>query len=163
MILTPNEQLKLTDKLMSEVRDLFNEYFIKMGMVALPTIEVKTEIDRTRIGLRELVAVVNSRIDRKLYPSGLTTRSRRRDLVMRRQVTAHIGRQLGYALSLVGRVINVDHATVIHSCKLVDNLLEKKDLEMIKVYDEIYSTVNNYHKEHYGKDLSEVKSQWIKS
>ncbi len=162
-VLTQNEQTKRTNKLIGDITDLINEYLIGMGISNYPTIGVVAKVDKSVLGLRELVAVANTTIDLDTYPSGLTTRSRKRYLVMRRQVAAHIGRQLGYHLQLVGRSLYIDHATVIHSCNLVDSLLKQKDPEMVQAYEEIYTAVNNYHKEKYGKDLSGVSSTGLKS
>ena len=34
----------------------------------------------------------------------------------------------GYSYTAIGKAINRNHATIIHSCKLVKNCIENKDL-----------------------------------
>lgn len=155
-ILSPNKQTKLTNKLISDIKDSLNSYFIEMGIANVPALEVVSQIDKNFIGLRELVSLVNTTVDFTVFPLGLKTKSRKREVAMKRQITAHISRRLGYNIQIVGRGIGLDHATVTNSCKLVDTLLKNNDQEMTFMYEEIYQLINTYNKEKYGKDLSEI-------
>lgn len=151
-----NKQTKLTNQLMGDITDLLNTYFIQMGIALVPTIGVVAKVDKNHIGVKEMVEVVNSTIDRSVYPSGLTTRSRKRDLVMKRQIVAYICRKLKYQTEHIGRGLYINHATVTHSESLVENLLITRDPEMTAAYNNIMDTLNSYHKEKYGKDLPAI-------
>ena len=155
-MISPNKQTKLTNKLMGDITDLLNSYFIQTGISMAPTIGVISKVDKNFLGVREIIEVVNTKIDRTLYPSGLTTRSRKRDLVMKRQVVAYLCRKLGYQVQHVGKCLCINHPTVLHSERLVSNLLGIKDEEMTTTYNSIIETLTDYHQNKYGKDLPEI-------
>lgn len=153
---TPEKQTKLTNKLMEDIRDLLNSYFIEMGISLVPTIEVVARVEKNLMGLREIVEVVNTTIDKEIYPSGLSTRSRRRDLVMKRQIVSYVCRCFGFQCHHIGKAMFIDHATVIHGNTTVKNLLENKDPDMMLAYEEIVGVLTAYYKEKYGKDLPQI-------
>ena len=89
-MLTTEKQTKLTNNLLGNIRDLLNSYFIEMGIAIIPPMEVVEIVDKNEMGMQEIVEVVNTTIDRKRYPAGLATKSRKRDLVMMRQIVAYV-------------------------------------------------------------------------
>ena len=155
-IRTAKKHTKLTNQLMENIRDLLNVYFIEMDISLVPTIKVDPIVDRNEMGIREIVEVVNTMVDKKLYPEGLQTRSRRRDLVMKRQIVSYVCRFFGFQFHHIAKSMGVNHATVIHGCHTVKNLLELKNGDMTVEYDLIIRTLNNYHNEKYGKDLPKI-------
>jgi len=156
-ILTPNEQTKLTNQLMESIKDLLNSYFIDMGVSLIPTMEVLNTTNKNVIGLREMVAVINTTVDLEEYPSGLSTKTRKRPLLIKRQIYCHIARHMGYPLKHIGRGVFIDHATVLHAEKLVDSLLETNDPDITDAYEQIWDILSTYYKEKYGKDLSDPR------
>jgi chromosomal replication initiation ATPase DnaA len=153
---TPEKQTKLTNQLMENIRDLLNGYFIEMGITMVPTIGVAAVVDKNHMGIKEIVEVVNTTVDKDVYPSGLSTRSRKRDLVMKRQIVSYVCRSFGFQFHHIARSMFINHATVIHGANTVKNLLENKDEEMMTAYEDIVRVLTVYHKEKYGKDLPPI-------
>jgi len=153
---TTEKQTKLTNNLLGNIRDLLNSYFIEMGIAIIPPMEVVEIVDKNEMGMQEIVEVVNTTIDRKLYPAGLATRSRKRDLVMMRQIVAYVCRSFGFQYQQIARTMGVNHATTIHGVTTVKNLLEHADPDMVLAYEKIIETLKAYHKDKYGKDLPKI-------
>jgi len=154
-VLTPREHSLLTTKLMKELQDLINTYLIEAGITKIPTVQIR-EVECTEIALREIVDVVNSTIDKTKYPSGLSTRSRNRELVQKRQVVSYICKYLGFHLNHIGKSMYITHATVLHGVYTVANMLKTKEPLMIAEYNYLVTLLNEYHKEKYGKDLPKI-------
>ena len=59
-------------------------------------------------------------------PSALNTRSRKREVVLVRQVAMYLAKKyLDLSTSKIGQYIGKrDHATVLHACKTITNLAE---------------------------------------
>ena len=56
----------------------------------------------------------------------IDTKNRRRDLTYARAVFCRTGRDMGLSLSAIGKVINRDHATVLHTLRNVYPFAEKE-------------------------------------
>jgi len=93
-----------------------------------------------KISLQQLLDVVDELLYQD-YPSrqlkcsygaiipidnGIRTNNRAYQIVMMRQIFCHIGHNLGYSSSEMGRFLGKDHATVIYSVKAMNNALEVK-------------------------------------
>lgn len=64
-------------------------------------------------------------------------KTRKREIVMMRKVTCYIlSRKLGYSLTLVGKLMQKNHATVLYHCNCVENDI-KFDKEFRKMFTEI--------------------------
>lgn len=68
----------------------------------------------------------------------MNSRSRKRDIVQARQIAMYFAKKYTpFSLTMIGQLIgNKDHATVLHSCKTVNDLLET-DIKFKKYIDEI--------------------------
>lgn len=62
---------------------------------------------------------------------------RQREVLVYRQVYCYIAREKGYSYASIGRQIQKDHATCIHSHRLVSDLLETKDPLTKGIYDKV--------------------------
>ena len=73
-------------------------------------------------------------------------KTRRRDIVAYRQVFCYIARNSGYTFKAIGDVIQKDHATVIHSCRSISDLLEIKDPDIVRLYQKVtqYIEINHH-------------------
>jgi chromosomal replication initiation ATPase DnaA len=155
--MTQKETYELTNKLIEDIAKLLKIYLINMGVDIIPEIYLKPAINwKNKLEVREIIECANTTINLGIYPKGIKTKSRRRDLVQKRQIACYIARKMGYTCEVVGKCFGIDHATVIHGCKVVDQLLDVVDPELKKAYDEILIAVNTYYKEKYGKDLSAI-------
>jgi hypothetical protein len=77
-------------------------------------------------------------------------RTRRRDVLVYRQIFCYIAREKGYSYSSIGRQIQKDHATCIHSYRLVSDMLEVRDPITKSIYDKI---VQNLIEEEYATTI----------
>jgi chromosomal replication initiation ATPase DnaA len=94
-----------------------------------------------KTSLEEIQQIVDSRM--KMFfihdvPVSIMDDTRKRPIVIYRQVFCKIARLMGYSMTNIGKYISRDHATVIHSIKTVDNLIEAKDKEMMDCLNDIY-------------------------
>lgn len=150
------DQIKFTNKLMEDVIDLLNAYFIQIGVAVVPTIGIIGELELGKLGVSEIIEVTNTTLDRNLYPEGVAARTRKRDLVMKRQIVSYICKKLGYPIHHISILLKIDHATVLHGHRLVGELLFNKNSHMIMAHTEIINTLNAYHNKKYGKDIPEI-------
>jgi chromosomal replication initiation ATPase DnaA len=69
-------------------------------------------------------------------------KNRFRSIVVVRQIFCYIAREhFNYGLVEIADVINKDHTTVIHSYRLIKNLLELKDSLIIDLYEAIMDKI----------------------
>lgn len=85
----------------------------------------------------------------KISIEEMNSRSRKRDIVQARQIAMYFAKKYTpFSLTMIGQHIgNKDHATVLHSCKIVNDLLEtdKKFRQYIEDMDKkIQSLYKNY-------------------
>jgi hypothetical protein len=153
---TTSKQTKLTNQLMENIRDLLNSYFIEMDMVTVPILSATPIINKNEMGIKEIIEVVNTTVDKKVYPLGLNTKIRRRDLVIKRQIVSYVCRAAGFQFHYIARALDVNHATVIHGVNSVKNLIETKEHEFMQIYEDTMAILNTYHREKYGKDLPQI-------
>ena len=51
------DQIKFTNKLMEDVIDLLNAYFIQIGVAVVPTIGIIGELELGKLGVNEIIEV----------------------------------------------------------------------------------------------------------
>ena len=91
--------------------------------------------------LNEILTIVS--IATEISCSELRSKKRNRRLVWARQVFNLIAyREQGFTLNQVGRFIDRDHSTVLHSLRNHDNLIGCKDLTYIRMYENILYEMN---------------------
>lgn len=66
---------------------------------------------------------------------------RKKPLLFYRQIFCYLARQYHFTFKSIGKFINRDHATVIHSAKTINTLLEVRDVEVVGIYNAIYSNL----------------------
>lgn len=85
---------------------------------------------------KEIVANVATEVTGyKVTPELLESRTRKREVVIARQVLMKIMRDEGMSLSAVGSSFRKDHATVLHAVKTVNRDLDAKYHVTMKIYD----------------------------
>jgi chromosomal replication initiation ATPase DnaA len=84
---------------------------------------------------------------------GIFSRTRKREVVIMRQLFFYIATELGYGPTHVARFTGAkfDHSSVIHGNKVVTNLLEVGDVKVIKLYADVKTEMRNKF-ERYNKD-----------
>ncbi len=85
------------------------------------------------------------------FPDGLIDKkTREREIVVKRQIAHYLSKKLTKdSLATIGKIIgSVHHATVLHSCKVINNLIDTdknyraiiKDVELVLHNSRIYGT-----------------------
>jgi len=111
------------------------------SLISVPRIFTLDQIEQAAIELLDIVK----------FPEGLRTRSRKRDLVLLRQCVYKISRNQSYGLDMIGDYYGYDHATVIHGVRVIDNLIDSKNIDVINTMN----MLENQLKEKYGKVKNE--------
>jgi chromosomal replication initiation ATPase DnaA len=111
-----------------------------------------------KISLNMLLDLVNELLlqeiseDDPIYESvkkeGVKLLSRKRFVVLYRQTFMSIANNVGYGPTTLARFLGFDHATVIHGCRKIKDLIETKDPETII----IYTRVTNAYKIRFNND-----------
>lgn len=79
-------------------------------------------VERKEVNVDKLIEKVSAEFN--VLPEQLKKKSRKRRLVDARSVLFYIlHRRLGMGSVEAGKLFNRDHATVLHNCKKVDNLM----------------------------------------
>ena len=72
------------------------------------------------------------------------TKSKERDFIVYIQVMSFLANKDGYSLTAIGKSIFRNHATIINSCKIVNNGIETKDKDICRVLEKIQTKINTY-------------------
>jgi chromosomal replication initiation ATPase DnaA len=85
--------------------------------------------------------------------NGIFSRTRKREVVIMRQLFFYIATELGYGSTHVERFTSsrFDHSSVIHGNKVINNLLDIRDVKVINLYGNIKTEMRNKF-ETYKKD-----------
>ena len=86
---------------------------------------------------------------RTLYPEfkgwrSLSKECRRREFVIFKQLFCYMCSKMGFTLQYTGAHINKHHASVIHSIKQAEGLLEIGDPQVCEAYEELKKNIKNY-------------------
>jgi len=93
------------------------------------------------IPLIELEDICNSFVDFKKYKKGIKTVTRKRDLIVYRQLFMHIAYKMSYKLKTIGNHVNREHSLVIHSYTHIKDLLESRDVKVCTCYKKIEDAI----------------------
>lgn len=73
----------------------------------------------------------------------ILSNKRYHNITIARQMFCWFGYQyLGISLAAIGKIINRDHTTVIHSKDLIADMIETKNNEYITIHDQINALIN---------------------
>jgi len=85
---------------------------------------------------------------RSLYPEfrmrSLGKDCRKREFVIFKQLFCYLCNKMGFTLQYTGSYINKHHASVIHSIKQIEGLLEIGDLQVCEAYKKLKENIKNY-------------------
>tara|TARA_Y100001938_G_scaffold41687_1_gene57460 strand:- start:203 stop:751 length:549 start_codon:yes stop_codon:yes gene_type:complete len=85
---------------------------------------------------------------RSLYPEmrmrSLGKENRKREFVIFKQLFCYMCNKMGFTLQYTGAHINKHHASVIHSIKQVEGLLEIGDHQICEAYETLKINMKNY-------------------
>lgn len=159
--MTTEEKNEHTNKLVEGITRLLKIYLINMEVDLLPEITLKPVVNwKNTLEIQEVVNCADQTIDLALFPEGVKTKRRKREVIIRRQLVFYICRKMGYGFEKIGDAMGFDHATVIHGNRTVAQLIEVGDRDMRGAYNEVTALLREYYKQKYGKDLSTTESGW---
>jgi hypothetical protein len=85
---------------------------------------------------------------RSLYPEfrmkSLGKECRKREFVIFKQIFCYMCNKIGFTLQYTGAHINKHHASVIHSIKQTEGLLEIGDPQVCEAYNKLKENIKNY-------------------
>ena len=158
-MLTEKQKLEIAEEFLKEFTTLLKTFLIKMDLPFTPVTMLRYNSNwQKKLNLAEMISIVDLDIKAKqpdTYPEGLRTKSRRRELVLRRQILYKMGRTAGLTFEQIAIEFGMDHASVIHGVKVVNALGDTADKEVAKVTMEIEDLIKLYYFEKYGKDISD--------
>ena len=78
------------------------------------------------------------------YITSFGCKTRKGEFIMWMQVFSYVAWKIGYTKSYIGRFIDRNHASVIHSINQTETLLEVKDREFVNVYNIVLNLIKNH-------------------
>ncbi len=78
------------------------------------------------------------------YIKSMIVKTRRRDIMLWVQTFTYIARKMGFTTIKIGKYINRDHATVLHSVKAVENALFTKEADLTQIYKQVLNSIKEY-------------------
>lgn len=131
---------EITDSMKEDIEHFLYRFRIKYNVNAHVMVNTKSVFSH-KTTLEEIQHIVDSRM--KMFfihdvPLSIMDNTRKRPIVTYRHVFCKIARLMGYSMTNIGKYIGRDHATIIHSVKTVDNLIEAKDKDMMNCLNDIY-------------------------
>jgi len=118
------------------------EFFNKFGVN--PIIVYDTSMGHLKfLTLQMLEDVINASLkkrygEREGENITISSRSRKREVILHRQLFAYIARALKYHFAVIGKKIGFDHASMIHARKAMEFLLSISDTLAKEIYAEVY-------------------------
>jgi len=136
---------EMTDKMREDIEAFKKKFELKYRIIPYVSINSKKNYVG-ELSMSDLLDIVNKRMQEihEGTSAGIRQATRRRPIVIYRQVFCKIALSLGYGATVIGKFLNKNHATVIHAVKLVDNLIETGDKHMTDCVNDIYMQIEKY-------------------
>ena len=125
------------------VNSFVNDFYEKFKVIPMVSYDLKEE--KRKLPLELLEKIVNkslyTMVDPQYAPEGIRTKRRKRELVIHRQGCMYLGYEWEYTLHQIGDALGFDHSTVLHSHKLIKNLLLTRDSLVTQIINSIFNAV----------------------
>lgn len=112
------------------IREFSTSFFNRFGINPIVVYEVDKDM-REALTLEDIEEAANANLKRMWHKGHpfptVRTRGRIREIVTNRQLYCYYARKEGYGLHVIGHRIGYDHATVLHACRNIENLVKSKD------------------------------------
>jgi hypothetical protein len=76
------------------------------------------------------------------YPNGIRQKTRKRELLVYRQIAQFLCQKMGYGVVHLKHYFQWDHATSLHSKKVITNFIETNDKEFATLYQPLIVLFN---------------------
>lgn len=122
-------------------------FFTRYGVV--PVIQYNMNMPYVgQISIQELSAIVDKVLNEQMYYDGsyatILTRTRKRPVVFYRHVFCYLALELRYQCIQISKYLDMNHSSVIHSKKLISNLLEVKDQEIEEIINNVKAALAEF-------------------
>lgn len=101
-----------------------------------------------KFNLQELLQITDKALNDHMYYdthiNTIMTKTRKRPIIYFRQAFCKIAMDMRYTCMQVAKMLNMNHATVIHSVKTVNILLDTKNADMVHVMKLMHEAIDNY-------------------
>lgn len=74
-----------------------------------------------------------------MFPDGIRTKSRKRELVVYRHLFYFMASKMGYGPSFIAAHMDFDHATAIHGTRAFTDLLESRDKQALQIFNAVHN------------------------
>lgn len=117
-----------------------------------------------KFNLDELMKITDKALNEYMYYdryyNTILTKSRKRPMIYFRQAFCKIASDMRYGCGQIAKMLGINHATVIHSVKTVNNLIDTKDSDMIHIMSLMNQAIDQHLKQNNnGRILQE--SGWV--
>lgn len=130
------------------IQDFSDKFYGKFGVYPRVTYSLKKGL--VQLSLKDLEDIANHCIhvdlDVDIVGATIKTRTRQRTLVIYRQCIFKMARDIGYGLARIGHHFGYDHATVLYANKNINNLINCKDKQVIRVLTKIQDELEKRHR-----------------
>lgn len=144
-----------------EVKNEFMQrYNLEVGVIIYNKEILMIEEHPTLAELEDLVNIILKSILKHDCPeNGIRVKSRERIVVTCRHIFNFIALRYGYTCSSIGRFIDQDHATVLHSKMKVRDLLDSNDEIIMPIYKDVSNEINQFM--HHKKSKNESDAGYL--
>ena len=156
------EQDKMTQEIQSFVKKFENKYNKKLQVIVSELGSSKVN-NYTKMWKNEIDALANINITNKLkelerivlhtmheldpslsHLDSMIVKSRRRNVLIWVQCYTYIARTIGFTTTRIGEFINRDHATVLHSVRAVQNMIDTNETDFMLAYKAVLKNIKEY-------------------
>jgi hypothetical protein len=156
------EQDKMTQEIRSFVKKFEKKYNKKLQVIVSESGSSKVN-NYTKMWKNEIDALANINITNKLkelekivlhtmyeldpslsYLDSMIVKSRRRNVLIWVQCYTYIARTIGFTTTRIGEFINRDHATVLHSVRAVQNMIDTNETDFMLAYKAVLKNIKEY-------------------
>ena len=157
------EHKEMTKEIQLFINQFELKYSKKLQVIVTEKLESSKINNYTKMWKNEIDALANINITNKLKeleqivlhtirqidPSlsnmdSMIVKSRRRDVLIWVQCLSYIARKLGFTTTRIGEFINRDHATVLHSVKSVQNMIDTNETDYMVVHKAVLKNIKDY-------------------
>lgn len=127
------------------IKDFKSKFYADYGINLHVFIPPK-EDDKITLNILEIVTLAAFYRDfpELSYIESLHNRLRKKEYITYVQAFSYLAYKLGYNKNRIGRYLNRTHATVINSCRRVEDGMDTKDKFTLSVYNSIIKELENY-------------------
>ena len=138
----------MTDRLIIEQADneidkFRKSFYSKFGVYPYVTYSFD---NINEISFSELIKLINEDLENtypNVFEKGIFTKTRKKEVVLRRQIFCRITTDMGLSSLQIGKLLNMNHSTVLYSKRVVAEMLLINDPIITNLYWHIINKAKN--------------------